>query len=192
MWNVQFPGGSSPTTGYAALTFGLDAAGGLTSPVSGALETEVVVQVGTDTAETIFQAGVGSGYSFAYDRNTAPQTGCTTTATSYSCVGATITTGLLPVTFGSMVPYNFGMILGAEPGGGVSVDPDITLTGIQFYDANGNPLSNFTITSESGAVYGADGIESQPGSTPEPSTFLLAGGAMLAIGWRLQRGDKRR
>jgi hypothetical protein len=52
----------------------------------------------------------------------------------------------------------------------------MTLTGIQVYNANGQQASDFTISSGSAAVYGADGIESTPSAdAPEPATFLLAG-----------------
>jgi hypothetical protein len=44
------------------------------------------------------------------------------------------------------------------------------------YDANGNPLPDFTIVSGSGALYGANGIESEPG------TFLLLGVGFVGLG----------
>ena len=34
----------------------------------------------------------------------------------------------------------------------------MTLSGIELFDANGNPISNFSLTSGSGASYGANGL----------------------------------
>ncbi len=182
-WNI----GGGTGTGYAALTFGLDAEGSLTNPVSGALAAEVNVQVGSGTLETIFYAGVGTGYSFAHDHTAANIADCVLGTNSFSCTNVSITTGLLPVTFGTMEDFNLGALIVADPGAGVSTDPDLTLTGIQIYDAAGDPISNFTIASGSGTLYGPDGVESVPGNAPEPATFLLTGGALLALGGKWLR-----
>lgn len=109
--------------------------------------------------------------------------GCTTDTNSFSCTNATISTITLPVTFGTVMPINLGAIIAAQPGAGVSVDPDLTLTGIQIYNADQQPISDFTITSGSGAVYGPNGIESEPANAPEPGTFLLLGLGFVGLGW---------
>jgi len=182
-WNIG--GGSG--SGYAKLSFNLDAEGSLTTPVSGSLQTYVDVQLGSGTPEQIFLGEVVTGVAATFGANGVPVAGCTTTASSYSCTNATISTIMLPVTFGTDMAFDLGALLGAEPGYGVSVDPDLTLSGIQIYNAAGNPLSDFTITSGSGAVYGANGIESAPADSPEPATLLLTGCALMAIGgkrWR--------
>src|ERR1700691_5092902 len=65
------------------------------------------------------------------------------------------------------------------------VDPSagMTLSGIELFDANGNPITDFSLTSGSGAVYGADGLVREPiSSTPEPAmAWLLSSGFLLVI-----------
>jgi hypothetical protein len=178
-WNI----GGGTGTGFAMLSFNLNAEGSLTMPGSGNLQTYVDVQLGSGTPEQIFFGQVVTGGVATQGANGVPVAGCTTTANSYLCTDATISTIMLPVTFGTAVPINIGALLGAEPGAGVSVDPDLTLSGIQIFDAAGDPISDFTITSASGALYGPNGIESEPvAGTPEPATFLLVGCAVIALG----------
>jgi hypothetical protein len=62
--------------------------------------------------------------------------------------------------------------------GGESVDfsNNATITGVSVFDSDGNPVSTFTISSNSGAQWGPDGITplSPPISDiPEPDTYQL-------------------
>ena len=105
---------------------------------------------------------------------------------SFECTNALISTTMLPVTPGMGVTFDTGLMVStALENGPSSVDPSpgMTLSGIELFDASGNPITDFSLTSGSGAVYGADGLVSEPTSaTPEPSmTWLLAAGIFLAI-----------
>jgi hypothetical protein len=56
------------------------------------------------------------------------------------------------------------------------------------YDANGNLLPDFTITSGSGSTYGPDGFESGPSSaTPEPVTLVPMMAGMIFLAFRSRR-----
>ena len=85
---------------------------------------------------------------------------------------------MLPITFGTNTTYDVGLIIGAELLNGTSsVDPSpgMTLTGIELFDANGNPISNFNITSGSGAGYGASGFLSDGGWVTQKSARPITG-----------------
>ena len=93
---------------------------------------------------------------------------------------------MLPVTPGMGVTFDTGLMVSTDLlNGASSVDPapGMTLTGIELFDANGNPITDFSLTSGSGAVYGADGLLSEPTSaTPEPAmAWLLASGLLLVF-----------
>ena len=66
--------------------------------------------------------------------------------------------------------------------GAVDFANTAVLTGIQLLDPNGNPITDFSVTSESGAQFGPNG------AVPEPSgLFLVAGGLACCsfLRWRL-------
>jgi hypothetical protein len=73
--------------------------------------------------------------------------------------------------------------LSAAPGSGSSIFSDTaTLTGIEVFDQNMNPVHGETFSSASGTIYSENGIL----ATPEPSS-LAAVGALLALGVGYQR-----
>jgi hypothetical protein len=156
--------------------------------------SQVEVQLG-NTSQEILRAGL-SGTSVGVEGEefvpglgeTAfgqPVPGCVIGSGTYTCTNATFQSSELPFDSAMMPTFAFGLItsLQANESQTITSDPpNVTLTGIQVYDANGNPISDFTIQSGSGAVYGADGIESEPANAPEPSTFLMAGLALVTAG----------
>jgi hypothetical protein len=84
------------------------------------------------------------------------------------------------------VTFDVGLMLSTDLlNGASSVDPSpgMTLSGIELFDANGNRISNFSLTSGSGALYGANGLLGEPTSaTPEPGMlWVLASGFLLVI-----------
>jgi len=184
----------SCTSGYMAFDFTLNGSVSILSGNTGGGAMEVDVQVGGNANESLFYGNV-DGSSTAYAAGIAnvdgtptegePIAGCVTGSGTFTCTNATLETTLMPVTFTPGVAFSFGIVGEVSPGQNqtITVDPpEMTLSGIQVYDADGNQISSFTIGSESGTTYGADGVE----SAPEPGTlFTLALGLIfVAIGGR--------
>ncbi len=94
----------------------------------------------------------------------------------------------LPVTFGQAATYTIGLetyghilsFTGANASFTSNFANTATLAGFEVEDASGNPLSSFSVTSQSETTY-ADG------TLPEPSSLLMLVGAMaLLAAWRLR------
>jgi hypothetical protein len=64
----------------------------------------------------------------------------------------------------------------ASGSGDSDFEDTLVLTALDVVDSQGNPVSGVTFTSESGTQYSADGV------VPEPSTPLLVGAGIVAIG----------
>lgn len=114
--------------------------------------------------------------------STAPA-GYTFTANGLSG-SAAFDSGLYPLVFGSPESVEVGLLAEVIGSGSASFSTTAELTGIFVYDANGDPITDFTVSSESGTQYGASGVIS---SAPEPGTFLLLGTALLAVAWQRRR-----
>jgi len=185
-----------PGSGNGFMAFGFTYGGSLTvgNPINGgAGQTQVEVQIG-NTSQEIFYANL-SGTSVAVEGEEPlsgggyaegePVPGCTTGSGTFTCTNASLTTSLLPITFGMPMTFDFGLLTAVQANDDQTIDsdpPDISLTSIQVFNAAGQPLQNFSIQSGSGAVYGASGIESEPTNAPEPSTLLLAGLGLITAG----------
>jgi len=89
-------------------------------------------------------------------------------------------TGLLPVTFGTAFDFKLGLLSWLVPGKDVSIDVNFSssalLTGIDVFDAVGNPVVDFSIESGSGTQYDANGVH-----IPEPSSLILCLTAALSL-----------
>jgi hypothetical protein len=177
------PGSPAGTTGYVVLQYTINSI--LTLSASAVGLAEVNVQLGSFSPQTIFYAGNGGVGLFVHGYGGSSVSGCVTGADSYTCTNGVIATSMLPVTFNTATAVDFGFYAGVDGGG--MIDPSISLTGITLYNASQQVISNFTITSGSGTLYGADGVE----SSPEPSTFLLAAGALTALAWTRRVRRKR-
>lgn len=152
---------------------------------------QVQVQVGS-VSQQIFYGTISEASAGAFGPLSASVPGCVTGIDNFQCTNATISTTMLPVTPGMGVTFDLGLMVSTDLLNGPSaVDPSpgMSLTGIELFDANGNPISNFNLTSGSGAVYGANGLVSEPTSaTPEPgSLWLLASGILLIAVARIRR-----
>lgn len=181
-------------SGFMAFDFTYDGTMTIGTPANGgAGQSQVEVQFG-NTSQEIFSAGL-SGTSVGVEGEEVdpmgqvafgePVPGCVIGSGTYTCTNATFLSSELPFDYGMPTTFAFGLITALQANESqttTSDPPNITLTGIQVYDADGNPISNFTIQSGSGAVYGANGIESEPANAPEPSTFLMAGLALVTAG----------
>jgi hypothetical protein len=189
------------TTGYMAFEFGLTGSLTVTNPANGGGgEMQVNVQAGSNNENifysnvagaSVYQGGIENVGGTLYAGQPVP--GCLTGSGNFVCTNATLQTFMMPVTFTGGVSFSFGLLGDTTPDSSqtVTVDPpDMSLSGIQVYDAGGNLISNFTITSGSGSAYGADGFESGPVSgTPEPGTLisLALGLVFLGLGHRRSR-----
>lgn len=109
----------------------------------------------------------------------------------------------VPFTWG--VPFDFTVGFGASTSG-VNWDNNsafadfistLTLSKIEVFDGNGNPVTGWILTAASGTLYGPDGVTAPPlpppaGATvPEPGTWVLLGTALAGLATAL-RGRTRR
>jgi hypothetical protein len=185
-------------SGYLAFDFTLNATVTVGSTTGGAA-LEVDVQAGDNANESIFYGNLeGTSVYAAGIEDVAgtlspgqPVPGCVTGTGTFTCTNAALQTYMMPVTFTPGLAFSFGLIGETNQGANetISVDPpDMSLSGIQVYDASGNLVSDFTITSGSGSTYGADGFESGPSSSaPEPGTFLPMMAGIIFLAFRGRR-----
>jgi len=176
---INIPAG----TGFMELQYTLN--GGLSQSASDLASGDIAaqVQIGSVTQQ-IFYGLISEGVAGAFGPNGSSAPGCVVGTDNFQCTNAVISTTMLPVTPGMGVTFDVGLMVSTDLlNGASSVDPSpgMTLSGIELFDANGNPISNFSLTSGSGALYGANGLLGEPTSaTPEPSTlWMLASGLLL-------------
>lgn len=181
-------------SGFMVFDFMYDGTMTIGTPANGgAGQSQVEVQLG-NTSQEIFYSTL-SGTSVGVEGEEVdplgqvafgePVPGCVIGSATYTCTNATFQTSELPVDFGVPTTFAFGLLTALQANDSqtvVSDPPNMSLTGIQAYDANGQLISDLSIQAESGGVYGANGIESEPANSPEPSTLLLAGLGLTAVG----------
>jgi hypothetical protein len=107
--------------------------------------------------------------------------------------GNTITCSGIPIVFGQPTTYEVDLwslvnIYDLTAGSSAIADYSHTavLTSIAVQDANGNPVSRFSIQSASGTVYTNDGV------VPEPAVLPLCAGGLLLIAAMTPRRRRRR
>jgi hypothetical protein len=178
---INIPAG----TGFMELQYTLN--GGLSQSANDLASADIAaqVQVGAVTQQ-IFYGLISEAAAGAFGANGVAVPGCVTGTDNFECTNAVISTTMLPVTPGMGVTFDLGLMVSTDLlNGASSVDPSpgMSLTGIELFDANGNRISNFSLTSGSGAVYGASGLVSEPtSSTPEPAmSWILAAGLGLVF-----------
>jgi hypothetical protein len=148
----------------------------------------VIVNASYGIAGTVGGAEADIGGSFA-DTVVASGSDCSPTSPSLGTVSCTLPFAPLPFQFG--VPFEVVQLLDAfvlaEPGpggmaeGGTSNFLDTAQITSIAVDANGNPVTDFSITSASGLDYTANGI------TPEPSSLSLFGVGLLFLAFMVKR-----
>lgn len=189
---VSSPSVAPGTTGSIRLRFTIEGALSVSGPPPA-----------SSTADVEINYSVAGGPSFLLMRAQATRSDLTpfaTTGTGAPLAGFTLAPGSfsgagdvdslpLAITWNTPFDLKMGLLAGAIPGTGATADVDFsqaaTLTGIELL-ANGLPIHDFTITSESGTTYGANGV-------PEPATgaMLVSGSvALIALGLR-RRADVR-
>jgi hypothetical protein len=83
-----------------------------------------------------------------------------------------------PINFGQPFELKVGLIAWVIGSGDADFSTTAALTDVEFFDANGSPVSDFTLTSASGTSYGS--------ASPEPSALLPACSGLFAI-WKIRR-----
>jgi hypothetical protein len=188
---------AAATAGTILLTFTVDGQVSVAGPppFGGTADVEVNYSVAGGPSYILMRAQANRSdlVPFATSGTGAPLTGFTAAPGAFGGAGQVQS---LPVAFTWGQPFELkvGVLATSLPGPGTTAHVDfsrgVTLTGIEL-QANGQPVSNFTITSESGTAYGPTGV-------PEPAigAMMLAGVASLAAaGGRravpAQRRDRR-
>jgi hypothetical protein len=188
-------GTGNGVTGYVVLHFTFNGSLEMAAPYgTGDAAVEAVAEVGAPTypAQDVLSGHIaqpGAAYVAGIENGLPgqPVPGCVTATGSITCTNAKVSTTMYPVAFYTPTPVEFGLYVGMNPGPTVSTDPPGgELTGITLYNAAEQEISNFTITSASGAKYGADGIEAQP-AVPEPATWAMLIAGVTGVGAVLRR-----
>jgi hypothetical protein len=164
---------------------------GSTYSLTGTNFSYVIVNVGYGMAETFLDAEMSAANpadNALGDSECLPLTG-STSPSGLGPVKCTLSFSL-PVTWGQ--PFELATDLDAyvfatpgpgeiAEGGSSNFSDTAQITSIAL-DANGNPVTDFTITSASGLDYTANGI------TPEPSSLSLFGLGILFLAFVAKRG----
>jgi hypothetical protein len=175
------PSVAAATAGAIRLTFTVDGVVSVAGPppLNATADVEVNYSVAGGPSFILMRAQANRSdlVPFAASGTGAPLTGFTAAPGSFGGAGQ-VQSFLVPFTWGQPFDLKVGVLAAAIPGPGMSALVDftrgVTLTGIEL-QANGQTVTDFTITSESGTSYGPNGV-------PEPATsaMTLAGVASLA------------
>ena len=69
----------------------------------------------------------------------------------------------IPIAYGVPFDFTLGLLAFSLPAVGGPIDADFTmgaqLTGVEAFDASGQPVTDFVITSGSGTGYDANGVQ---------------------------------
>ena len=130
-------------------------------------------------AGIIWQDSVGTAAA-AFD----PASNCPIQPQPGACYfqgNATLTLNPIPFHYGDPFWVDFFIGAGAYPGpsfltGTADYSHTATVTGLQVFDSNMNPVSNPTFGSAAGVHYTVNGV------APEPGSLLLIGSGLAAVG----------
>jgi hypothetical protein len=178
-------GNNSGSNGFAQLQFTINGTFTGTASAFGGLEANIKLPLVNGGNPAKVFSGTTGGISVP----SSIPAGCVqppTQAVGFTCTNAVFSTQLLSVDFNTPSPYELGLEVVADLGNGPANVEDPTtleLTGIKLYTSSYQPIDDFTITSSSGAAYGAHGLESEPADAPEPATWLGASTALIAAGF---------
>jgi hypothetical protein len=121
----------------------------------------------------------GGAATSTINNDGTPPPGFVFTSTGLSG-SAAFESGFYPLIFGAPASLEVGLLAEVLGTGDAAFSSTARLTGILVFDSNGNPIDNFAISSESGTIYGAGGVNS---AVPEPNSLALTlfGGVALFI-----------
>lgn len=163
----QLANGSAALVQYLFAVNGSFSALGAPAPsFFGTVNGYVSLQQGNGPVYGIVQAGVSRGGTGFVGSGALPA-GWTTSQGQLSGSG-TFKSLMLPVVVGQQWVLNVGLLDWAY--GTADSSFGATLSGIQLFDSQGNPVSDFSVTSVSGTQY-----------VPEPSTALLLTVGVVAL-----------
>jgi hypothetical protein len=182
-------------SGTGSVSFQFTINGGLSQGGADLSEGEILVQLQLGSSpDPAFYGNISESSSLTEGSAGGSIPGCTDGTGSFECTNGIISTVALPITFGTATDFDLGLLASTDILQGTSsVDPfpGLSLTGIDVFDANGAPIDSFSITSGSGAVYGANGLISEPppvSAVPEPFTLSLFGtGLACAVAMRRRK-----
>jgi hypothetical protein len=172
------------SSGFVSYRFSVD--GGMTTPAAqaaylgGEVLTDFRIQHdgGPLYDEVIVHAYAGNtGTAYVAGNATAPGW---TLGTGTASGGSTFETGLFSIDLLKSWDFTAGLIVNAYGNADADFYNTAKIVGISLYDYQGNPISDFSLTSASGTNY--------IGAVPEPSAMPLMLAGLLGIaGWRGRR-----
>jgi hypothetical protein len=182
LWQDAVTFHSTSASGTAIFTYSLDGTG------SGTTQTPEGVQ----SSELLrFYAGLIPSGSIPFTNYTVTNQSLHTTYTTVAIpfvsgvplsVEATVGTN---VSFTCSAPTNLAACSDWIASGVLNFGHTAVLDGIQLFDAQGSPISNFSIQSQSGTSYTANGV------VPEPNCLVLLGVGFAAIAERSRRKQRK-
>ena len=183
--NVTGPTLPAGSPGSIVYHWTIDGSLSVTSNASVAFVAANYQQTGSPNF-TLMGANLQLG-SASFDPASGPgRAGFSVTPTSISGSGV-FSTFPLEFTVGTPFDLEFGLFASAGPRAGSSnnaFSSTALLTGISVFDQSGQPVSNFSITSDSGVLYDASGAQ----IIPEPSTMALTAVTVAVLpAWRWLR-----
>ena len=186
--DITSPSHAAGTAGFIVFTFSVDGSlnAGTAAQVANGANALIGVRLGTQEVAPFSAIALGGDQGTV---NPSHLSGFTMGVGTVSGSGS-VSPGDLEFFFGVPTEFQAGLYAGVRPstaatgGSGeatVSFMSTARITGIQVLDGAMNPISDFTITAESGALYTANGL------VPEPRTVVSLSIGLLIVASILKR-----
>jgi hypothetical protein len=140
------------------------------------------------------QGSAVTGIEVSFDGETPPLTYDLFPNDLPEPASATVNFGFFPIAYGT--PFSFDVILTTQDDlvnavGATEFDnfsETATITGLSFFDAQMNPVTDVSLTSGSGAIYTLNGVVPEPPSLP----FIVGASLLVLVGSRITRREVRK